>query len=119
MSGTARNVVLFGGLLLVSLAAPWIFPAYQTQLAFLWLMVLFALSWDIVGGQMGYNSFGNIVYFGIGMYATVVVQRDLYYTVEEYAELEGSIELMLTPAQYLTGLGLGMGLGAVIAVISS
>ncbi len=97
MSGATRNVVLFGGLIVVSLAAPWVFPAYQTQLAFLWLMVLFALSWDIVGGQMGYNSFGNIIYFGIGMYATVVVQRDLYYTVEEYAELGGGIELMLTP----------------------
>ena len=119
MSGTARNVVLYGGLLLVSLAAPWIFPAYQTQLAFLWLMVLFALSWDIVGGQMGYNSFGNVIYFGIGMYATVVVQRDLYYTVEEYAELGGGIELALTPVEYVTGLGLGMGLGVVIAVATA
>ena len=33
-------------------------------MAFLWLMVVFALTWDIMGGQMGYNSFGNILFFG-------------------------------------------------------
>ena len=118
MSGALR-AALYGGLILISLAAPWIFPAYQTQLAFLWLMVLFALTWDIVGGQMGYNSFGNIIYFGIGVYAAVVMQRDLYYSVEEYAELGGGIELALTPVQYVTGLGVGMGVGVVIAVATA
>jgi len=39
-------------------------------------MILFALTWDILGGQMGYNSFGNVVFFGLGMYACAVVQRD-------------------------------------------
>lgn len=56
--------------------APWVLPALTTQLSFLWLMMVFALSWDIVGGQMGYNSFGNILFFGIGAYACAVVQRD-------------------------------------------
>jgi branched-chain amino acid transport system permease protein len=59
-----------------ALAAPWVVPAFQTQLAFLWVMVVFALTWDLTGGQMGYNSFGNIVFFGIGAYACAVVQRD-------------------------------------------
>ena len=63
-------------ILVASVAAPWLFPAIVTQLAFLWLMVLFALTWDILGGQMGYNSFGNVVFFGLGMYACAVVQRD-------------------------------------------
>ena len=27
-------------------------------------MILFALTWDVMGGQMGYNSLGNIVFFG-------------------------------------------------------
>jgi branched-chain amino acid transport system permease protein len=61
---------------IASVAAPWLFPAIVTQLAFLWLMVLFALTWDILGGQAGYNSFGNVVFFGLGMYACAVVQRD-------------------------------------------
>lgn len=72
-----RNpVVLYGAILVAALAAPWLFPAIVTQLAFLWLMVLFALTWDILGGQAGYNSFGNVVFFGLGMYACAVVQRD-------------------------------------------
>ncbi|MGO4304589.1 branched-chain amino acid ABC transporter permease [Cupriavidus sp. RAF12] len=57
--------------------APWLFAAITTQLAFLWLMVLFALTWDVMGGQMGYNSFGNIVFFGVGAYVCAVAQRDL------------------------------------------
>jgi branched-chain amino acid transport system permease protein len=62
---------------LAALAAPWLFPSVLTQLAFLWLMVVFALTWDVMGGQTGYNSFGNILFFGIGAYACAVVQRDL------------------------------------------
>jgi branched-chain amino acid transport system permease protein len=56
--------------------APFLFPAVITQLTFLWLMILFALTWDIMGGQMGYNSFGNIFFFGVGAYACAVIQRD-------------------------------------------
>ena len=51
-------------------------PAITTQLACLWLMILFAVTWDINGGQMGYNSFGNVFFFGIGVYVCALVQRD-------------------------------------------
>lgn len=61
---------------LVILAAPWLLPSVTTQMAFLWLMVVFALTWDVMGGQMGYNSFGNVIFFGIGAYACALVQRD-------------------------------------------
>jgi len=70
-----RTLLCTGGAL-AALAAPWLFPSLLTQLAFLWLMVVFALTWDIMGGQTGYNSFGNILFFGIGTYACAVVQRD-------------------------------------------
>lgn len=63
-------------LLLFCAVLPYLFPGYLTQLAFLWVMIVFALTWDVLGGQMGYNSFGNIVYFGIGMYVCAVIQRD-------------------------------------------
>jgi ABC-type branched-subunit amino acid transport system permease subunit len=61
MNISGRKPILYGIIIIASLIAPWLMPAYQTQLAFLWVMVVFALTWDIVGGQMGYNSFGNIV----------------------------------------------------------
>lgn len=88
---------LYGALGSVALAAPWLFPAIATELAFLWLMILFALTWDILGGQMGYNSFGNIVFFGIGAYVCAVVQRD-------------------SGLSYFPALFAGMGLSATIAV---
>jgi len=62
---------------LAAVAAPWLAPSFVTQLAFLWLMVVFALTWDIMGGHAGYNSFGNVLFFGIGAYTCAIVQRDL------------------------------------------
>ncbi|MDH3688768.1 MAG: branched-chain amino acid ABC transporter permease [Gammaproteobacteria bacterium] len=100
-----------------ALAAPMVFPAYQAQLAVLWLMVVLALTWDIMGGQMGYNSFGNIVYFGLGMYVTAVVQRDLFFDVEEYAAVAGGIDAQLSVLQYFAGLSLGLLAATVVCVL--
>lgn len=72
-----QKAILIGGGLLFSLVAPFLMPQFATQLTMLWLMVVFALTWDTLGGQMGYNSFGNILFFGIGAYACAVLQRDL------------------------------------------
>ncbi len=118
MSAAAR-LALWGAFAALVLAAPWLAPAYQTQLAMLWVMVVFALTWDVVGGQMGYNSFGNVVFFGLGMYAAAVVQRELFFGPEEYAAVAGSVEFALTPSQYVGGLALGMALGAVLCVAAA
>ncbi len=56
------------------LAAPLILPNNMTQLADLMVFILIALSWDMLGGQMGYNSFGNILFFGVGMYLVASIQ---------------------------------------------
>ncbi|WOF75082.1 branched-chain amino acid ABC transporter permease [Parvibaculaceae bacterium PLY_AMNH_Bact1] len=74
---TVQKYALIGGGLLLSLVAPFLMPQFATQLTMLWLMVVFALTWDTLGGQMGYNSFGNILFFGMGAYACAVLQRDL------------------------------------------
>jgi len=76
MSKPFRQGALTAALASAALAAPWLLPSFATQMAFLWLMVVFALTWDVMGGQMGYNSFGNVLFFGIGAYACAVVQRD-------------------------------------------
>ncbi|MDX1484215.1 MAG: branched-chain amino acid ABC transporter permease [Alphaproteobacteria bacterium] len=75
MSRQEIRILLVIGLV-AALGAPFLLPAFVTQLTFLWLMVLFALTWDIMGGQMGYNSFGNIFFFGVGAYVCAVIQRD-------------------------------------------
>jgi branched-chain amino acid transport system permease protein len=90
-------LLLYGGFIVLGLAAPALAPDYRTQMAFLWVMIIFSLTWDLLGGQMGYNSFGNIVLFGAGMYACAVVQRD-------------------SGLGYYSALFTGMGAGAALAV---
>ena len=119
---TARNRRLagHGAILLFGIAGPFLFPNYTFQLAVLWIMILFALTWDIMGGQMGYNSLGNILFFGIGMYICVVVQIGLYYDVAEYTAHFGAVKVELTEDQYFTGLTLGLiagGLGSLLVAI--
>lgn len=104
-------------LLLVGVAAPVLFPDYTTQIAVLWLMVLFALTWDILGGQMGYNSLGNIFFFGIGMYACAVVQIGLYYDVGMYTSAGRTTHIVFSHSQYFTGLTFGILAGGVVSAV--
>lgn len=87
-------------ILLLCVALPYLLPGYRTQLAFLWVMIVFALTWDILGGQMGYNSFGNIIYFGIGMYVCAVIQRD-------------------SGLAYFPALLVGMGMGGLVSLLTA
>lgn len=98
MSKPFRQPVIYAGIGLMALAAPWVVPSIVTQMAFLWLMVVFALTWDIMGGQMGYNSFGNILFFGVGVYVCAVVQRDSGF-------------------RYFSALALGTALAAIAAAV--
>ena len=54
---------------------PFFAPAYRTQMAFLWVMIVFALTWDLLGGQMGYNSFGNVLFFLIAVLMQARLRR--------------------------------------------
>jgi branched-chain amino acid transport system permease protein len=116
MTDTTRRVLPYALIGIAGLLAPTFAPAYVIQLALLWMMVLFALSWDLCGGQMGYNSFGNILFFGIGCYVPAVVQRGLYFGGEEYAHVTGEAPKALTSSEYFTGFALGMALSVFIAV---
>ncbi|WP_324757258.1 branched-chain amino acid ABC transporter permease [Haloarcula sp. GH36] len=49
---------------------------YMTVLSEMYLFAILALSWDIVGGQTGYPSFGNMAFFGIGAYTTAILVKD-------------------------------------------
>lgn len=100
MNSAFTRLSLYAGVVILALLAPILVPDYRTQLAFLWVMIVFALTWDLQGGQMGYNSFGNILFFGIGMYACAVVQRD-------------------SGLGYFPALFLGMGVGALLAAAAA
>ncbi len=56
MTARRRDSLLMAAIGAAGVVAPWAVPEVTTQLAFLWLMILFALTWDVNGGQMGYNS---------------------------------------------------------------
>ena len=110
-----RTAILYLAILVMGIAGPLLFPAYTQQMAVLWVMVLMASTWDILGGQMGYNSLGNIAFFGAGMYISAVIQIAMFYDVAEYTSAYGAIKPVFTESQYFTGLFLGIiggGIGA-------
>ena len=48
---------------------------YMTVVMDMFLFGVLALSWDLVGGQTGYPSFGNMAFFGIGAYTTAILTK--------------------------------------------
>ena len=108
MTVTAKQIGLYGGILAAGVIAPFAFPDYTFQVSVLWLMIVFALTWDIMGGQMGYNSLGNIFFFGAGMYVCTIVQIGLFYDVAEYTAHFGAVRVDFTADQYFIGMTVGL-----------
>lgn len=107
-----KNKTLFYLVLIaITIFAPYLFPDFRTQLATLWLMIIVSQTWDMTGGQMGYNSLGNIFFYGTGMYVAAVIAISLAYDVGEYTNAFGGGTYKFTDAEYFTGVFLGM-LGA-------
>lgn len=121
MSNAARSItpaklVRYGAVVAAGLVAPYLVPGYQVQMTELWLFVVFALTWDLVGGQMGYNSFGNVVFVGVGVYACAVTQVGLYYDVGAYTAAKGGgTNFTFDTTQFLTGLALGLPVAGLLA----
>jgi len=108
---------LYASILALGVLMPIWFPNYIGQMTVLWMMVVFALTWDILGGQMGYNSLGNIFFFGAGMYATAMVQVGLYYNLSEYTSAAGGGTYTFTFGQYFTGISLGFVVAGIVCVL--
>lgn len=119
MTDARTDWIIYAGLITFGVMGPILFPAYTNQIAVLWLMVLMACTWDVMGGQTGYNSLGNIAFFGIGMYASAVTQIALFYDVAEYTAAFGAIQVEFTDAQYFAGLALGLVVAGIVAVVVS
>ncbi|MGI9356305.1 MAG: branched-chain amino acid ABC transporter permease [Rhizobiaceae bacterium] len=102
-----QKIILYAAILAFTVFSPFLFPDYRTQLATLWLMIIVAITWDMTGGQMGYNSLGNIFFYGTGMYVAAIVAIGLVYNVGEYTGAAGGGRYDFTMSQYLTGFILG------------
>ena len=63
-----KDLILYSGLIILGLAAPFLFPGFKVQLTILCVLIVLAMTWNLRGGEMGYNTFGNILFYGLGMY---------------------------------------------------
>jgi branched-chain amino acid transport system permease protein len=113
------KTLLYILILALSVAAPFLFPDYKTQLATLWLMIIVALSWDMTGGQMGYNSLGNIFFYGTGMYVAAVVGIAVPFDLSSYVAASGGETFKFTPQHYFVGLFLGSLLAGLFCAVTA
>ena len=56
-----QNTLIWLGLA-ISAIVPFLFPNHITLLTYIWVMIILALTWDMLGGQTGYTSFANILF---------------------------------------------------------
>lgn len=115
--GIERLVMI--AILPIAIAAPFLMPDYMTFLTFICIMIVLALTWDVLGGQMGYNSFGNILFFGIGVYTTTIVQIGLFADVGAYTAAYGVETIELSRNQFLVGLAVGLVAAPLLAVAAA
>jgi branched-chain amino acid transport system permease protein len=65
--------ILLGGLL-VALALPALLSGGDLRLmTTAWMFAALAQCWNFIGGYVGYAAFGNVVFFGLGAYATAAI----------------------------------------------
>ncbi len=105
---TILRPIFYLALLAFIIAAPFIAPDFRTQLATLWIFIILSMTWDMTGGQMGYNSLGNILFYGAGMYIAAVVGISIAYNVGEYTNAAGGGIYKFTDTQYFLGMALGL-----------
>lgn len=111
------NLGMLAIIVVLGAIAPFVGAAWIKQLTLLWIMVVLAYTWDVQGGQTGYNSFGNIVFFGVGMYVCAGLQIGLYTDLAAYNAAKGGTVLTLTDGQYYRGLVIGLLVGGIVPVI--
>ncbi len=112
-----KKIVFYGFLILFIIAAPFLFPDFRTQLATLWLMIVVAMTWDMTGGQMGYNSLGNIFFYGTGMYVAALISIGMVHDIGIYNNAARSEILLFSESEYFTGAIVGIvGAGLFCAV---
>jgi branched-chain amino acid transport system permease protein len=62
------------GLVILALGPKYLFlESEQRTLSSVFMFVVLAQGWNLIGGFAGYPSFGNAVFFGLGGYATAVL----------------------------------------------
>ena len=103
-----KNIILYAAILIFGLVAPYVFPAFKVQLSILCVLIVLATTWNIQGGEMGYNTFGNILFYGLGMYLCASVQVGMFFPLAEWTESGGEKTFVHTPSQFFQGMAAGL-----------
>ncbi len=114
-----KRLVFYAALLAFTVLAPYLLPDFKTQLATLWLMIIVAITWDMTGGQMGYNSLGNIFFYGTGMYVAAVVTIAIPFDVGDYTNAFSDRIYEFTDTQYFVGTLVGTLAAGVFCALSA
>ncbi len=112
-----KNFILYAAILIFGLVAPFLFPAFKVQLSILCVLIVLATTWNIQGGEMGYNSFGNILFYGLGMYLCASVQVGMFFPLAEWTESGGEKTFVHTPTQFFQGMAVGLVVAALVPTI--
>ena len=112
-----NDLILYAILLIFGLTAPFVFAAYKVQLSILYVLIVLALTWNIQGGEMGYNTFGNILFYGLGMYLCSSVQVGMFFPLAEWTESGGEKTFVHTPIQFFQGMAVGLLVAAIVPTI--
>ena len=104
--------------LLIAIGLPWLFYDWEkarhsgfllTMLSQMGMMIIFALSYNMLMGQAGLLSFGHAVFFGLGGYCTIH-----FLNAAEAGSLPLPLEIMPLLAAF-SGLGFGIVFGYMAA----
>ena len=72
-----RNFGMLAILIIILCALPSNINLYQRSvIMFTMMYVVLSLSWNIISGYTGYVSFGHVMFYGIGAYATGILVVD-------------------------------------------
>ena len=69
-------------------------------------MIVLAMTWNYKVEKWATNTFGNILFYGLGMYLCASVQVGMFFPLAEWTESGGEKTFVHTTAQYFQGIGL-------------
>ena len=72
-----KHLGYLAGLVIFLLTVPFQLSVYmQSFFMFTMMYVVLALSWNIISGFTGYVSFGHVLFYGVGSYASAILVAD-------------------------------------------
>jgi branched-chain amino acid transport system permease protein len=71
-----------------------LYPSQQRTWAAVFMFVVLAQGWNIIGGFAGYPSFGNVVFFGLGGYTTAILMAKSGFNFWLTLPIAGAVGLL-------------------------